>query len=114
MKLTTKTKYAVTSLLDIVANSNGRAIKLEDVSQRTQISRHYLEQLFRRMRLKGIVKSVRGPGGGYVLAKLPSEINLYDVATSVREFLDESKDVTGVNTNVINYMKNTMLSQLNS
>ena len=67
MKLTTKGRFAVTALLDLAINESKQPVTLAAISQRQSISLSYLEQLFNRMRKKNIVKSVKGPGGGYVI-----------------------------------------------
>jgi len=69
MRLTTKGRFAVTAILDLALNESEKPVTLADISERQSISLSYLEQLFSRMRREGIVKSVRGPGGGYYLAK---------------------------------------------
>ena len=71
MKLSTKGRYAVTALADIALNGSTRPVTLADISERQDISLAYLEQLFVRLRRAGIVESVRGPGGGYLLALAP-------------------------------------------
>lgn len=88
MKLTSRGKYAIQAVLDMVQHSNGKAVKLQDISQRQSISLFYLEQLFRKLRQAGIVKSVRGPGGGYVLARSPETVKVGDVLAGVKEVLD--------------------------
>lgn len=90
MKLTSRGKYAIQAVLDMVRYSNGKAVKLQDISQRQNISLFYLEQLFRKLRQAGVVKSVRGPGGGYVLAKSPTETTIGEVLAGVKEVLDYS------------------------
>ena len=85
MKLTTRGRYALQALIDLTTNSNGRAVKLQDISSRQTLSLAYLEQLFRQLRIGGVVKSVRGPGGGYVLAKELAEISICDVLSAVKE-----------------------------
>ncbi|RUM84399.1 MAG: [Fe-S]-binding protein, partial [Candidatus Thioglobus sp.] len=67
MQLTTKGRYAVTAMLDLASNSTGKPITLDIISQRQNISLSYLEQLFAKLRKAALVKSVRGPGGGYLL-----------------------------------------------
>ncbi len=64
MRLTTKGRYAVTSMLDLAIHQDGGLIALADISLRQGISLSYLEQLFARLRKSGLVKSARGPGGG--------------------------------------------------
>lgn len=85
MKLTTKGWYALRALIDLITNSNGKPVRLTDISVRQNLPVAYLEQLFRRLRMGGVVKSVRGPGGGYVLAKEASEISIHDVLKAVKE-----------------------------
>ena len=75
MRLTTKGRFAVTAILDLALNETDKPVTLADISERQSISLSYLEQLFSRMRREGIVKSVRGPGGGYHLAKKHQDIS---------------------------------------
>ena len=91
MKLTTKGRYAIIAMVDLRLNGTVDPVRLKDVSERQNISLSYLEQLFSKLRLSGLVKSVRGPGGGYVLNKIPSEINLLDVITAVDENIDQTQ-----------------------
>ena len=91
MKLTTKGRYAIIAMVDLRLNGTIGPIRLKDVSKRQNISLSYLEQLFSKLRLSGLVKSVRGPGGGYVLNKNPSEINLLDVIIAVDENIDQTQ-----------------------
>lgn len=95
MRLTSKGRYTVRAILDLTFNSNGRPVRLQEISQRQSISLHYLEQLFRRLRKGGVVKSVRGPGGGYVLARSMDEITVKDVLISVGENINPAKDLIG-------------------
>ena len=67
MRLTSKGRYAVTAMLDVALNSEAGPVPLADISERQGISLSYLEQLFSRLRKNGLVSSVRGPGGGYLL-----------------------------------------------
>ena len=95
MRLTSKGRYAVRAILDLTFNSNGRPVRLQEISERQNISLHYLEQLFRRLRKGGVVKSVRGPGGGYVLSRAMDEISLKDVLVSVGENINPARDLVG-------------------
>jgi Rrf2 family iron-sulfur cluster assembly transcriptional regulator len=70
-------------------------VRLQEISERQNISLHYLEQLFRRLRKGSVVKSVRGPGGGYVLARSMDEIAIKDVLTSVGENINPARDLIG-------------------
>ena len=95
MRLTSKGRYAVRAILDLTFNSNGRPVRLQEISDRQAISLHYLEQLFRRLRKGSVVKSVRGPGGGYVLSRSMDEITIKDVLTSVGENINPARDLVG-------------------
>lgn len=95
MRLTSKGRYAVRAILDLTFNSNGRPVRLQEISDRQKISLHYLEQLFRRLRKGSVVKSVRGPGGGYVLSRSMDEISIKDVLTSVGENINPARDLVG-------------------
>ncbi|MBF0419269.1 MAG: Rrf2 family transcriptional regulator [Magnetococcales bacterium] len=85
MKLTTRGRYAVTAMLDISVHGQTRPTALADISSRQEISLSYLEQLFAKLRRKGLVRSVRGPGGGYVLAAPPTTISIADIIRAVDE-----------------------------
>ncbi|MGY9003769.1 MAG: Rrf2 family transcriptional regulator, partial [Rhodospirillales bacterium] len=76
MKLSTKGRYAVTAMTDLAFNSLGGPVSLADVAERQEISLSYLEQLFSKLRKGGVVKSVRGPGGGYLLSRDASEVRI--------------------------------------
>lgn len=93
MKLTTKGRYAVTAMLDLALHHEKGPITLADIAERQGISLSYLEQLFSRMRKKGLVYSVRGPGGGYSPARPTGEISIAEIITAV----DESVDTTRCN-----------------
>lgn len=85
MKLTTKGRYAVTAMLDLANYAGGDPVTLADIAQRQEISLSYLEQLFAKLRRRGLVRSVRGPGGGYVLAGAPANITIADIIRAVDE-----------------------------
>ncbi|MFC7369176.1 MULTISPECIES: Fe-S cluster assembly transcription factor [Vreelandella] len=91
MRLTTKGRYAVTAMLDLAINSPQGPTSLGDISQRQEISLSYLEQLFARLRRAGLVSSVRGPGGGYLLAKSPDAISVSQVIDAVDETVDATR-----------------------
>lgn len=90
MKLSTKGRYSVTAMLDLAIHDKAGPVTLGDISQCQGISLSYLEQLFSSLRKSGLVKGVRGPGGGYRLAKPASEISIAQIITAV----DESVDIT--------------------
>jgi len=88
MKLTTKGRYAVTAMLDLALHITDTPVKLTEVAQRQNISLSYLEQLFARLRKANLVKSTRGPGGGYSLAREAADISIADIILSVDENVD--------------------------
>jgi Rrf2 family iron-sulfur cluster assembly transcriptional regulator len=88
MKLSTKGRYAMVALADIALQSDGKLVSLGDISERQDISLPYLEQLFVKLRRAELVSSVRGPGGGYRLARLASEIRVVDILAAVDESVD--------------------------
>lgn len=90
MRLSTKSRYAVTSLLDVVMHCEQGPVSLSDISQRQGVSLSYLEQLFAKMRRNELVISTRGPGGGYLLSRDPAEINISEIVLSVDEELKVS------------------------
>ena len=85
MKLSTKGRYAMVALVDLATVGPGQMTSLAEISKRQDISLPYLEQLFVRLRRAGLVVSVRGPGGGYRLAKTPAEIRISEVFEAVDE-----------------------------
>lgn len=85
MRLSTKSRYAVTSLLDLVMHSDQGPVSLADISVRQGISLSYLEQLFAKMRRNKLVVSTRGPGGGYSLGSKPEQVCIADVINAVDE-----------------------------
>ncbi len=94
MRLSTKSRYAVTSLLDLVMHSDHGPVSLADISVRQGISLSYLEQLFARMRRNKLVVSTRGPGGGYNLGGAPEQVCIADVISAVDEEMQVAdKDV---------------------
>ena len=95
MRLTSKGRYAVRAMLDLTMHSNGNPVRLQEISTRQNISLHYLEQLFRKLRNGQAVKSVRGPGGGYVLARQMDQISVKDVLDCVGENTNPAKDIVG-------------------
>ena len=96
MRLTSKGRYAVRAMLDLTLHSNGNPVRLQEISSRQAISLHYLEQLFRKLRTGRVVKSVRGPGGGYVLARSMDEITVKDILECVGENINPARDISGL------------------
>lgn len=95
MKLSTKGRYAVMAMADLGTSSNGSPISLADIALRQEISLSYLEQLFGKLRKAGIVKSVRGPGGGYLLARETAGIRVSDIIMAVDEPLTATRCSNG-------------------
>lgn len=91
MRLTTKGRYAVTAMLDLAINQDTGPIRLAAISDRQGISLSYLEQLFAHLRRGGLVKSVRGPGGGYQLHRAASAISVAEVIAAVNEDTDATR-----------------------
>ena len=87
MRLSTKGRYAVMAMADLAEQGKklGKPVSLADVAERQEISLSYLEQLFGKLRRNGLVKSVRGPGGGYLLAHGPTELRISDIIMAVDE-----------------------------
>jgi Rrf2 family iron-sulfur cluster assembly transcriptional regulator len=88
MRLSTKSRYAVTSLLDMVMHSEQGPVSLADISKRQGISLSYLEQLFAKMRRNDLVISTRGPGGGYRLNGEPESVSISDIIFAVDDKLE--------------------------
>ncbi len=79
MRLSTKSRYGVRALFDIAYNAGNMPAQVQDISRRQDISPRYLEQIFQSLKRAGILKSKRGPQGGYFLARKPEEITLKDI-----------------------------------
>jgi Rrf2 family iron-sulfur cluster assembly transcriptional regulator len=91
MRLTTKGRFAVTAMLDLAINEADKPVTLAGISERQSISLSYLEQLFSRLRRCGLVKSVRGPGGGYRIAKTLDKISISEIISAVDELIDATQ-----------------------
>ncbi len=91
MKLTTKGRYAVTAMLDLALHGDHGPVSLAGISARQEISLSYLEQLFSNLRKRKLVTSVRGPGGGYCLARSAADIFIAEVIDAVNESLDSTR-----------------------
>ncbi len=114
MRLTSKGRYAVRAMLDLTFHSNGNPVRLQEISTRQSISLHYLEQLFRKLRTGKVVKSVRGPGGGYVLSRSMDEISIKDVLDCVGENINPARDILGVPSSGIEIMKDESGNDINA
>jgi Rrf2 family transcriptional regulator, iron-sulfur cluster assembly transcription factor len=91
MRLTTKGRFAVTAMVDLAMRGGKAPVTLAAISERQKISLSYLEQLFGKLRRNKIVESVRGPGGGYYLARPGSKISIAEIVVAVDEPLDATK-----------------------
>lgn len=114
MRLTSKGRYAVRAMLDLTFHSNGNPVRLQEISTRQSISLHYLEQLFRKLRTGKVVKSVRGPGGGYVLARSMDEISIKDVLDCVGENINPARDILNVPSSGIEIVRDEQGNELNA
>jgi Rrf2 family iron-sulfur cluster assembly transcriptional regulator len=129
MRLTTRGRFAVTAMADIAMHHGSDPVTLGEISARQKISVSYLEQLFGKMRRRGLVQSVRGPGGGYRLARDTSEIAVAEIILAVDEPIDatqcrgkencrdDQKCITHdlwakLNEHVLNYLAAMSLKQL--
>src|SRR5665647_2357773 len=130
MRLTTKGRFAVTAMVDLAMRGGKAPVTLAAISERQKISLSYLEQLFGKLRRNNIVESVRGPGGGYYLARPSSKISIAEIVTSVDEPLDATKCggmgncqgeqqpciphdlLTGLNEKIYGYLEEVSLHQL--
>jgi Rrf2 family iron-sulfur cluster assembly transcriptional regulator len=91
MRLTTKGRFAVTAMLDLALHRHDGPVTLAGISQRQSISLSYLEQLFGKLRRHALVESVRGPGGGYCLARTTEQMSVADIIIAVDEPLDATQ-----------------------
>lgn len=83
MRITTKSRFAVAAMVDIALREQAGPVSLSDISKRHRISVSYLEQMFSRLRQHGLVKSTRGPGGGYMLGRKPQDISVVDIINAI-------------------------------
>ena len=124
MKLSSRSQYAITAMLELALHEATRPITLFDISQKQKISLSYLEQLFARLRKQKLVRGRRGPGGGYVLARHPDEISIADIVAAVDdvplESSEEAINEDGVSSDILwhnlssqiyNYLREIKFSQ---
>ncbi|HUW29165.1 MAG TPA: Fe-S cluster assembly transcriptional regulator IscR [Sulfuriferula sp.] len=91
MRLTTKGRFAVTAMIDLALHHGRGPVPLAGISERQKISLSYLEQLFGKLRRRALVESVRGPGGGYLIAKPLDEISVAQIIQAVDEPIDATQ-----------------------
>ena len=129
MRLTTKGRFAVTAMVDLALRGGRGPVTLATISEQQKISLSYLEQLFGKLRRNNIVESVRGPGGGYYLARPGHKISVADIVVAVDEPIDSTKcrgkrnchgdhpcithDLwMSLNENILGFLKGVTLQQL--
>jgi len=129
MRLTTKGRFAVTAMIDVALHGTDGPVTLAAVSGRQRISLSYLEQLFGKLRRSGLVDSVRGPGGGYLLARTAAELSVAEIIVAVDEpidatqcggrenCLDDRRCMThdlwaGLNNHIFSFLSGVSLAQL--
>ena len=129
MRLTTKGRFAVTAMIDLAMQHGTGPVTLSEISQRQKISLSYLEQLFAKLRRRMLVDSVRGPGGGYTLAKDMAQVSVADIILAVDEPIDatqcggkencrdEGKCITHdlwakLNDHILDYLRGVTLKQM--
>ena len=98
MRLSTKGRYAVMAMVDLAKHGTGEPISLAEIAERQEISLSYLEQLFARLRKGGLVRSVRGPGGGYLLAFAAAETRISEIILAVDEPIRATRCAPGAPT----------------
>jgi len=112
MKLSTKGRYAMVALADLALASGDDLMSLAAISKRQDISLPYLEQLFVKLRRAGLVEAVRGPGGGYRLARDPADIRVADVMEAVEENVDAMHTGAGASGGVSGSRAQSMTNRL--
>ncbi len=95
MKLSTKGRYAVMAMADLAFHGSGKPVALAEIAERQEISLSYLEQLFGKLRRAGLVSSVRGPGGGYLLARSTADLRVSDIILAVDEPIKATRCAPG-------------------
>ena len=88
MRLSTKSRYGVRAIFDIAYHSEGLPTQIKEISKRQGITPRYLEQIFQKLRRAGIVRSIRGPKGGYYLSRKPGEIAVSDIIRAMEESIE--------------------------
>ncbi len=88
MKLSTKSRYGLRAIFDIAYHAGGLPTQIKEISKRQGVTPRYLEQIFQKLKEAGLIKSIRGPKGGYYLAREPEKISVADVIWAVEETID--------------------------
>ena len=100
MKLSTKARNAITAMMDLALNDRVRPVTLAEISQSQGISLSYLEQLFAKLRKSGLVIGVRGPGGGYKLSRVPGDISIAQIISSIDEHRPRANQAVTADSNL--------------
>lgn len=104
MKLSTKGRYGLRAMIDLAIHSNGEHVSLYSIAERQKISENYLEQVFATIRKAGLVKSIKGAQGGYILSNSPANIKIGSILRALEgnlSVVDEDADKTGEKKNTI-------------
>lgn len=125
MRLSTRGRFAITAMIDLALRESAHPVPLQDIALRHRISLSYLEQVFSKLRVQGLVESTRGPGGGYTLGTKAENITVADIIGAIeddpaepqREGSQSAQDMTqdlwdALNSHVVAYMKTVTLRQL--
>jgi Rrf2 family iron-sulfur cluster assembly transcriptional regulator len=113
MRLSTKGRVAVTAMIDIALRQEFGPVPLADIASRQQISLSYLEQLFSKMRLQGLVTSTRGPHGGYALGRRTEDITVTDIILAVDDALPKAKQAGAApEQDITKYLWDTMSAKM--
>ncbi len=113
MMLTTKGRYAVMAIVDIaMQESTNQPVSLSDISKRQGITEPYLEQIFSKLRQAGVVKSVRGPGGGYLLVATKHELCVAEVIDAIEESIKMTRCTTHENSGCMKHNANCVTHYL--
>ena len=122
MRLSTKSRFAVTAMIDVALREDRGPVSLAAISERHQISLSYLEQLFSKLRQQGLVESTRGPGGGYSLSRNAEKISMADIVGAVDAPSAEDAAADGgwmnselwasLNEKMLNHLQSISLRQL--
>jgi len=83
MRLSTRGRYALRAMIDLALHTDGGPVLRSDIAERQEVSAHYIEQLFVKLRRAGFIESVKGPGGGYMLAKSTDQMRVGDIIRTV-------------------------------
>lgn len=117
MRLSTKSRFAVTAMIDVALREDRGPVSLAAISERHQISLSYLEQLFSKLRQAGLVESTRGPGGGYSLSRVADQISMADILSAVDAPTAEEaagEQDSWMNSDLWSSLNNQMLAHLQS